>query len=153
MGTLKLKKPSNRVLKPRKGGPAEPEAISPPDSGPNATAEEPVPTDADGAGSAEGRTMDLFEFRAALKSAGLVLRAPYMVRVDKAIREATGLPWTQIERNLARLTNRRAYHKALIEAEVRYDLAGRPSGPVVPEHKARARDLLAKARKPRNPKR
>jgi hypothetical protein len=153
MGTLKLKKPSSRVLKPTKGDPAGPETSPGRETTPE-QAEEPLPP-ADGGAprEGEGRSMDLFEFRAALKSAGLVLRAPYMVRVDKAIREATGLPWTQIERNLARLTNRRAYHKALIEADVRYDLAGRPSGPVDPEHKARARELLAKARKTRTSKR
>ncbi len=151
MGTLKLKKPSNRVLKPRKEEAAGEETPAPPtrEPAPPTPAREAAATPREG----EGRTMDLFEFRAALKSAGLVLRAPYMVRVDKAIREATGLPWTQIERNLARLTNRRAYHKALIEADVRYDLAGRPSGPVDPEHKARAREMLAKARKARHPRR
>jgi hypothetical protein len=147
MGTLKLKKPSNRVLKPRKGESSGSEASPPPASDSRTAAEALPPADAPAPREDEGRTLDLFEFRAALKSAGLVLRAPYMVRVDKAIREATGLPWTQIERNLARLTNRRAYHKALIEADVRYDLAGRPSGPVDPEHKARARELLAKSRK------
>ncbi len=152
MGTLKLKKPSNRVLKPRKGEAVEEEPAAPPRE-PAPAAPPPARQEASPPGEGEGRTMGLFEFRAALKSAGLVLRAPYMVRVDKAIREATGLPWTQIERNLARLTNRRAYHKALIEADVRYDLAGRPSGPVDPEHKARAREMLAKARKARHPRR
>ena len=142
MGTLKLKKPSKRMMTPRKGGheasgeAGESESVVEPSSEPR------PPERAEG----EGHTMELAEFRAALEASGLVLRPPFMVRIDKAIREATGIPWKQIERNLARLTNRRGDHQAVIESPVRYDLAGEPSGPVDPEHKARARELLAKSR-------
>ncbi len=143
MGTLKLKKSSNRVMTPRKGGTDGPgvEDEAAPRTG---TPSESLPSEpAEG----EGHTMELAEFRAALEAQGVVLRPPFMVRIDKAIREATGIPWKQIERNLARLTNRRGYHQAVIESPVRYDLAGKPSGPVDPEHKDRARELLAKSRR------